>query len=232
MASLASVLDPGDLFGFQQDERISRANEALAEAQKKAEETSSENRSLYGKYKDEVYGKYGAQAEKLSGYLKELEDLKAYDPGQFDPSTAGSVEDYYSKAAGLRSKNAMNAIRENSDMFSSDYIDAVAAKQQALASEEWDKAYDRYMQNRQQSANEWQMNANAGQQAYSNQYNKSKDLMTNAQNAQDNLLNAYGNYVNNIANQNNIDTTNYANYVQGVAANQNSEKGLLGRLFG
>ena len=232
MASLASVLDPGDLFGFQQDERISRANQALADAQKKAEETSSANRSLYSQYNQKVNDTYGAQAAKVNDYLSELEGLDAYDPGQFDASTAGSVEDYYSKAAGLRSRNAMNAIREGSDMFSSDYIDAVAAKQQALASEEWDKAYDRYMQNRQQTANEWQMNTNAGQQAYNNKYNKNKDLLTNAQNAQDNLVNAYGNYVNNLANQNNIDTTNYANYVQGVAANQNSEKGLLGRLFG
>ena len=45
-------------------------------------------------------------------------------------------------------------------------------------------------------------------------------------------MNAYGNYINNMANQNNVDTQNYANYVQQVAANNNSEKGLFGRIFG
>ena len=126
----------------------------------------------------------------------------------------------------------MNALRESSDIFSSDYQDAMAAKQQAMASEEWDKAYDRYMRDRGQTANEWQMNANAGQQAYENTYGKNKDLLSVTQNAQDNLMNAYGNYINNIANQNNVDTQNYSNAMQQMAANQNSKKTVLGRIFG
>ena len=159
-----------------------------------------------------------------------IEGMEAYDPGQFEYT--GDVNDFYSKAADLRVKNAMNNLRESSDIFSSDYQDAMAAKQQAMASEEWDKAYERYMQDRSQSANEWQMNANAGQQAYTNQYNQNKDLLGVAQNSQDNLMNAYGNYINNMANQNNVDTQNYANMVQQMAANENSKKGVLGRLFG
>ena len=118
------------------------------------------------------------------------------------------------------------------NMFTSDYVNEMAAKQQALASEEWDKAYDRYMQDRSQTANEWQMNANAGQQAYENAYNQNKDLMSVAQNAQDNLMNAYGNYINNMTNQNNVDTQNYTNTIQQKISNNNSAKGVLGRLFG
>jgi hypothetical protein len=108
----------------------------------------------------------------------------------------------------------------------------MAAKQQALSSEEWDKAYQRYMQERGQAANEFNMNAQLGQQAYSNLYNKNKDLLSLSQGAQDNIMNAYGNYINNLSNQNNIDTQNYANMVQAQAANENSKKGLLGRVFG
>ena len=74
--------------------------------------------------------------------------------------------------------------------------------------------------------------SNAGQQAYQNTYGKNKDLLSVAQGAQDNLMNAYGNYINNMANQNNIDTQNYANMVQQMAANENSRKNLLSRLFG
>ena len=224
------VFDPGDVFGLQQGRRVSNANSAIQKAQDKADAASSANRDLYNQFYNKTQSTYGDTAAKVDEYLKNLEGMKAYDPGKF--KYTGDVNDFYSKAADLRVKNAMNNLRESSDIFSSDYQDAMAAKQQAMASEEWDKAYERYMQDRSQTANEWQMNANAGQQAYQNTYGKNKDLLSAAQNSQDNLMNAYGNYINNMANQNNVDTQNYANMVQQMAANKNSRKNLLGRLFG
>ena len=223
-------LDPGDVFGFQQDRRVSNANNAIKKAQEKANAASNANKDLYNQFYDKTQSTYGDTAANVDDYLKKLEGMEAYDPGQF--SYTGDVNDFYSKAADLRIKNAMNSLRESSDIFSSDYQDAMAAKQQAMASEEWDKAYDRYMRDRSQTANEWQMNANAGQQAYDNTYGKNKDLLSVAQGAQDNLMNAYGNYINNMANQNNVDTQNYSNMVQQIAANQNSKKGMLGRILG
>ena len=226
---LLDTLDPGDVHGLQQKRRISNANDALDKALDKAEATSSANRDLYNQFYNNATDTYGDTAAKVTKYLDNLEGMKAYDPGQF--KYKGDVNDFYSKAADLRIKNAMNALRESSDIFSSDYQDAMTAKQQALASEEWDKAYDRYMQDRGQKANEWQMNANAGQQAYDNLYGKNKDLLGVSQNAQDNLMNAFGNYINNMANQNNIDTQNYANNIQQKVANENSKKTVLGRLL-
>ena len=225
-----SFLDPGDVLGFQQDSRISNANNAIKKAQEKADANSAANKDLYNQFYNKTQSTYGDTAAKVDDYLKNLEGTEAYDPGKFEYN--GDVNDFYSKAAALRIKNAMNALRESYDIFSSDYQDAMAAKQQALATEEWDKAFDRYMRDRSQTANEWQMNANAGQQAYDNTYGKNKDLLSVAQNAQDNLMNAYGNYINNMANQNNVDTQNYSNMVQQMAANNNSSKGLLGRLLG
>lgn len=224
-----NFLDPVDVLGFQQDGRVSNANDAIKKAQAKADAASNANKDLYNQFYNKTQSTYGDTAAKVDDYLKNLEGTKAYDPGTFEYT--GDVNDFYSKAADLRVKNAMNALRESSDIFSSDYQDAMAAKQQAMATEEWDKAFDRYMRDRSQTANEWQMNANAGQQAYDNTYGKNKDLLGVAQGAQDNLMNAYGNYINNMANQNNIDTQNYANMVQQMAANQNSKKGVLGRLL-
>lgn len=224
------VFDPGDVFGVQQGRRVSNANSAIQKAQDKADAASSANRDLYNQFYNKTQSTYGDTAAKVDDYLKNLEGMEAYDPGKFEYT--GDVNDFYSKAADLRIKNAMNNLRESSDIFSSDYQDAMAAKQQAMASEEWDKAYDRYTRDRSQTANEWQMNANAGQQAYTNKYNQNKDLLSVAQGAQDNLMNAYGNYINNMANQNNVDTQNYANMTQQMAANENSRKNLLGRLFG
>ena len=224
------IFDPGDVHGLQQDRRVRTANDAIKKSQYKADATSSANRDLYNQFYNKASDTYGDTAAKVDDYLKALEGMKTYDPGTFEYT--GDVNDFYSKAADLRIKNAMNALRESSDIFSSDYQDAMAAKQQAMASEEWDKAYDRYMRDRSQTANEWQMNANAGQQAYENTYGKNKDLLSVTQNAQDNLMNAYGNYINNIANQNNVDTQNYSNAMQQMAANQNSKKTVLGRIFG
>lgn len=224
------IVDPLDVLGLQQDSRVSNANAAIQKAQAKADAASSANKDLYNQFYNKTQSTYGDTAAKVDDYLKNLEGMEAYNPGTFEYT--GDVNDFYSKAADLRVKNAMNNLRESSDIFSSDYQDAMAAKQQAMASEEWDKAYDRYMRDRSQTANEWQMNANAGQQAYTNQYNQNKDLLGVAQGAQDNLMNAYGNYINNMANQNNVDTQNYANMVQQMAANENSKKGVLGRLFG
>ena len=233
MSMFGKVLDfadPGDLFGFQQDSRVNNANNAIKKVQEKADANSAANRDLYNQFYNKTQSTYGDTAAKVDEYLKALEGMEAYDPGKFEYT--GDVNDFYSKAADLRIKNAMNALRESSDIFSSDYQDAMAAKQQAMATEEWDKAFDRYMRDRSQTANEWQMNANAGQQAYDNTYGKNKDLLSVAQNAQDNLMNAYGNYINNMANQNNVDTQNYSNMFQQMAANQNSKKGMLGRILG
>ena len=230
MLNFLSLADPADLLGFQQNSRISNANNAIKKAQEKADAASVANKDLYNQFYNKTQSTYGDTAAKVDDYLKNLEGIDAYDPGKFEYT--GDVNDFYSKAADLRVKNAMNALRESSDIFSSDYQDAMAAKQQAMATEEWDKAFDRYMRDRSQTANEWQMNANAGQQAYTNQYNQNKDLLNVAQGAQDNLMNAYGNYINNMANQNNIDTQNYANMVQQMAANQNTQKSVLGRILG
>lgn len=227
---LGDILDPGDLFGTRQDNRIDKANEAAEEAYNKAQAMSDENRQLFNDYYGKAKELYGGQSSKIDDRIKAIEDLKTYDPGSFEYK--GDVNDFYSKAANQRINDAMGLIREQNDMFSSDYLNALTAKQTAMASEEWDKAYDRYMRDRNQKLQEFSTNANLGQQAYINKYNKNKDLLGISQNAQDNLMNAYGSNISNLANQNNTDAQNYANWQQQVAANENSRKGLFGRVFG
>lgn len=227
---LGDILDPGDLFGSKQDSRIKRANEAAEKAYNNAQAMSDKNRDLFNDYFARAQETYGNLASKVGDKISALEGMEAYDPGQF--SYDGNVNDFYSKAANQRINDAMGLIREQSDMFSSDYLNALTAKQTAMASEEWDKAYDRYMRDRNQQLQEFSTNANLGQQAYNNKYNKNKDLLGISQNAQDNLMNAYGSNISNLANQNNTDAQNYANWQQQVAANENSRKGLFGRVFG
>jgi len=228
------ILDPGDVFGFGQDKKVSKANAALNQVLEKGQDTSNQNRSLYNQYLNKVQGEYGDVANRYNDYLNAVENQEVYNPGEF--SFDKSVDDYYSKFANQRQAQAMNAITNNAanagGMFSSDYLNNMAAKQQALASEEADKAYDRYMQERGQALNEFSTNANLQNQAYQNLANKNNNLLNIAAGAKDNITNAYGNYISNLANQNNADLQNYANVIQQQAANQASKKGLLGRIFG
>ena len=226
------IIDPLDLTGSREDKRISAANDALSKAYEKAEAADQMNRDLYGQYNTKAQQTYGDLASKYNDYLKSFENQEVYNPGQFGDNYTKTVDDFYSKFANQRQQQAMNALRESSDIFSSDYQDAMAAKQQALASEEWDKAYNKYMQDRAQAANEFNMNAQLGQTAYQNQLNKNQTLLGQAAGAQDNLMNAYGNYVNNLANSNLANAQNYSNMVQAQTANNNSKKSLLGRVFG
>ena len=232
---LSNVFDPGDIFGYRGNKTVGAANAALDEAYGKAEEAANKNAGLYQQYMNKVNNAYGGEAAKMGDRVQALEELTPYDAGQF--SYDKDVNDFYSKAADLRAKKATDAITNSmanaGNMFSSDYTDALAAKQQALASEEWDKAFDRYQQDRSRALNEFSTNANIGQQTYSNMYNKNKDLLGISQNAQDNTLNAFGAYTQGLANNNSMLAQNAAAISQAKAANQlSNNKSLLGRIFG
>ena len=235
---VSNVFDPGDIFGYRGNKSVNAANDALDEAYGKAEEAANKNAGLYQQYMNKVNNAYGGEAAKMGDRVQALEDLTPYDAGQFDDSKYGkSIEDFYSKAANQRVNKATNAITNSmanaGNMFSSDYTDALAAKQQALASEEWDRAFDKYQQDRSRALQEFSTNANLGQQTYSNMYNKNKDLLGISQNAQDNTLNAFGTYTQGLANNNSMLAQNAASIAQAQAANKMSQnKSLLGKIFG
>ena len=232
---VSNVFDPGDIFGYRGNKSVNAANAALDEAYGKAEDAANQNNALYRQYMDKVNNAYGGEAAKMGDRVQALEELTPYDAGQFNYDK--SIEDFYSKAANQRVNKATNAITNSmanaGNMFSSDYTDALAAKQQALASEEWDKAFEKYNQDRSRALNEFSTNANIGQQTYNNLYNKNKDLLGISQNAQDNTLNAFGTYTQGLANNNSQLAQNAAQIAQAKAANKMSQnKSLLGKIFG
>lgn len=235
---LSNVFDPGDLFGYRANANTDAANAALDQAYKAVEDAATENNSLYGKYLNTVNQNYSGQAGKLNDRVTALEELNPYDAGKFDENVYNkSIEDFYSKAANQRINKATNAITNSmanaGNMFSSDYTDALAAKQQALASEEWDKAFNRYQQDRARALNEFSTNANIGQQTYNNIYNKNKDLLGISQNALDNTTNAFGAYTQGLASNRNMLAQNQANIAMQKAANSMANnKSLLGKIFG
>ena len=232
---VSNVFDPGDLFGYRGGKNVAAANASLDKAYGSAEEAANKNSALYSQYMDKVKGAYGNEAANLDDRVQALENLTPYDAGQF--SYGKDMGDFYSKFANQRKQQAMDSITNSmanaGNMFSSDYTDALAAKQQALASEEWDKSFNRYQQDRARALQEFSTNANIGQQTYSNIYNKNKDLLGLSQNALDNTTNAFGSYIQGLASNNNMLAQNQANIAQAKAANQmQNNKSLLGKIFG
>lgn len=239
IGGLSQVFDPADLIGIRGNRTLNKANGALDDAQAAMEGAAAKNENLYRDYLNKVNNAYGSEADKFGQRVSDLEAIDPYQAGQFDDSQYGkSVEDFYSKAANQRVNNAMNAItnsRANAgNMFSSDYINEIAAKQQALASEEWDKAFNRYQQDRSRALQEFSTNANLGQQNYQNIYNKNKDLLGLSQGALDNTLNANAAYTQGLAGNNSMLAQNAANIAQAKAANaiQTQNRSPISKIFG
>jgi len=130
-----------------------------------------------------------------------------------------TVEDFASPATAMRVQNAMNAI-ENSranagDMFSSDHLNALNAKAQAIASEEYEKAFDRYNADRTRTLNEWNANNEEKKNAYASQNDIYKTMMNQLANDYNtdttNLMNSLSDYYGGLVNANNAYTNGLAN---------------------
>jgi hypothetical protein len=117
-----------------------------------------------------------------------------------------------------------NASASGGNRFSSNYVDKVAAKQQALASEEWKAAYDRMMHDRSQQLQEWQ----TGQQKINN-LGTIAGLYGADRTA---LSDAIGNYYGNLANQNNANLEVMSDAVQNKANLNAGRTNGMGDLIG
>ena len=150
----------------------------------KANETVQANQQDINSYKQALYDTYGQGSNSYSEALQDFLDSPVYQNEGF--SYGGDIDQFFDPAANQRVDAAMTAINNSAatggNRFSSDYVNRVAGKQQALASEEWEKAYNRLMQDRQQQLNEWNMNS---QNAWNN-YNATQDRAKYA-------VDAYGN---------------------------------------
>ena len=113
-------------------------------------------------YKNFVGQMYGDGANNYNAALQNFLNSDVYQNGGF--SYGKDVSEFYDPAANQRVDAAMNAIRNQaaangSSFWSSDMLNRMGAKQQSLASEEWEKAYNKLMQDRQQAMNEYNTNS-------------------------------------------------------------------------
>lgn len=185
--------DLADALGFGNNKQTDAAQRTLDEMLARANGVSAQNRGLIRDYYDQMNGTFSEGAAKYNEAVAALADAIAHQ-GDYDKT----VDDFLDPARNQRVQAAMDAINNSAaaggNRFSSNYLDKVAAKQQALASEEWRSAYDRLMQDRQQQLQQAQTGVqNLGTMAglYGNDRN--------------NLMQALSDYTSNMANQNNAD---------------------------
>lgn len=203
--------DLADALGFGNNKQTDAAQRTLDEMLARANSTSAQNRGLIRDYYDQMNGTFSEGASKYNDAVAALADAIAHQ-GDYDKT----VDDFLDPARNQRVQAAMSAINNSAaaggNRFSSNYLDKVAAKQQALASEEWRSAYDRLMHDRQQQLQQAQTGVqNLGTMA--NIYGNDRN----------NLMQALSDYTSNMANQNNADLQ-MATDVMGQKANLDANR--------
>lgn len=220
------ILDKlGDFLGTSNNPAIDQSIASLDEIKAYADSTAAKNNALYNDYYGQMQGMYGDNAAKYNDAVAQLADAIA---NRRDFSYQGDVNEFMDPAANQRVAAAMGAINNSSasggNRFSSNYVDKVAAKQQALASEEWKAAYDRMMQDRSKQLQEWQ----TGQQNINN-----LGTLAGVYGADRTALSdAIGNYYGNIANQNNANLEVMSDVVQNKANLNAGRTNGMGDLIG
>ena len=182
LAAAAGASALGNYMGNNAD--ANRASKAYDKITGLAKSAGAQNDADIKSYGNLINSMYGNEASQYSNSLANFLNSDVYQNEGF--SYNGNVSDYMDPYANQRADAAMQAIANasasNGSRFSSDYISRVGAKQQALASEEWEKAYNKLMQDRQMALSEYNTNS---QNAWNN-YNA-----TNARNQY--AVDAYGN---------------------------------------
>lgn len=216
----------GDLLGTSNNKAVNKGISSLDEIKAYADKTGAANRGLYDDYYGQMSGMYGDNAAKYDEAVARLAEAIG---NREDFEYQGDVNEFMDPAREQRVSAAMGAINNASaaggNRFSSNYLDKVAAKQQALASEEWKTAYDKLMQDRNQQLQKWQ----TGQQKIDNMgtlagiYGGDRTALSEA----------LGNYYSNMANQNNADLEVMSDIQQGKAnLNAGRSNGVMDFLGG
>ena len=142
---------------FGNENQVEAAKDSLNDTKGLYEQNYQDTLGKSKEYMDEMKGLYGSSPEMYQEALQKYASSPEF-------SYNKDVKDFASPAQQMRVKEAMNAITKSQanagNMFSSDYLNSLNAKAQAMASEEYDKAYNRMLQDRQLGLSEYNANQN------------------------------------------------------------------------
>lgn len=126
-----------------------------------ADEAVASNAQDIQQYKNLVNQVYGNGAANYDAALQDFLNSEVYRNEGF--SYDGDINQFLDPAMNQRVDAAMQAINNAGasagNRFSSDFLNRMGAKQQSMASEEWEKAYQKLMQDRQAALNEYNVNS-------------------------------------------------------------------------
>ena len=215
-AGAGSVNYLADSLGLSNKKQINAAKSELDAILDRADRVSSQNKNLYGDYYKQMQEMYGEGAASYADAVKNLADaIGSREDFSYDKDETEFLDPARNQRVAAATEAINNAASAGGNRFSSNYMDKLAAKQQALASEEWSKAYDRMMRDRAQQLQEWE----TGQQ-------KIQNLGTLAniyQSDRNQLGNAIGDYYSSMASQNNADLQAYSD-ITGQKATLESQR--------
>lgn len=191
----------GDMLGISNKGAVAAGQKSIDQLMAEASNVGQQNRQMYGNYLNQMQGIYGQGAGQYADAVNNL--ANAIGEGADSFNYTGNVNDFYDKFANQTMQASLNAMKNmgGQNLFSSDFMNNLTNKQAALASSQWEKAYDKMMQDRQQQLQEWQ----AGQTSKQNYLSNLGSLASLYGNDRNQLANAYGDYYSNMASQNNAD---------------------------
>lgn len=220
----------GEILGTDTNSAVDKAQANLDSILAQANGVSGANRRIYDDYLSRMQGIYGDNAANYQAAVQKLAEAIGEGPETFGyDKTVNDFFDPYAEQAQAQAMDAINASASaGGNRFSSNYNDKLAAKQRALATEQWKTAYDTMMRDRAQQMSEWQ----AGQGAKQTYLGNLGTVAGLYGNDRDKLSDALGNYYSNIANQNNADLESYSDITQSKANLDAQRKSGVGSAFG
>jgi len=221
----------GDLLGLGNSKQVDAALASYDKLMDEADSVYTQNMKDLGTYGTLIQDTYGENAGKYNDALQTFLDSAVYQGKDFNYT--GDINDFYSKFANQRAQQAMDAIRGTyGDIMSSEFANAMGAKQQALASEEWEKAYDKLLRDRQMKLSEWQANQTNQWNNYNAQQDRYKAAVEAYGNDRNALISGKGDVIGNTINARNANLSTVSDITQARAnaelQRQSGNAALLG----
>lgn len=209
---------------------IEDATNSLKNTQKAWDLAYVQSNELLDDYLISMQNKYGDSYANQQNYLGKLENLGEWSPSK-KFSYDGDISTFMDPSVELRKNAAMDSITNSQanagNMFSSDYLNALNAKSQAMASDEYDKAYSRMNTDRSNALSEYNTNISnekLGYQTLSDLYTSLANTHGKDSSTMDAAL---GDYISNLINSKQAATAGKTNLSTTMANVKAQEKPMV-----
>jgi hypothetical protein len=162
-----------------------------------------QSNALLNDYLRGMQSKYGDSYANQQDYLSKLKNLGAWSPSEkFSYNT--DISTFMDPSVELRKNAAMDSITNSQanagNMFSSDYLNALNAKSQAMASDEYDKAHSRMQTDRTNKLSEYNTNIANEKASYQSLSDLYSDLANSYGKDSSTMDVAFADYISNLIN--------------------------------